>query len=375
MLMLAVDSTTQRYTSGPQPEPDVWLIHTTEGMGWPGYNGGGHAPHDTIKAFPGKGIEVRRHYPYGQFSKALANTSVPGETNLRGVIQTELLGTCDPRYKDNPNWFYWPDADDVVLQALADYYRPILDLYDIPLQSVPFLAYPASYGSRSGQRMSPRQFASFQGICGHQHAPENDHGDPGNFPIAKLLEMLGGDPKHIVTVKQTSGGSSSGTTYWTPTGSRTTRQIQKIVKVKVDGFYGDDTKAAVKKLQAKLGVTADGYWGPATDKAYGMPKKPAATSVPASKAPKFPLPSGHWYGVESSDPRNHSGFYAHDKTGIRVWQERMLARGWAGIGEADGVFGPKSQKVAKQFQAQKKLKVDGAVGAETWKAAWTKDVT
>lgn len=368
---ISIDSKTQRYSSAFQPEADVCLLHTTEGMGWPGYNGGGFAPHDTIKPIRNKGIEVRQHISYDQFAKALANTSVPGETNRRGVLQFELMGTCDPKYKDDPDWYYWPDADDVVLQALADYLRPALTRYKIPLQAPKFLPYPSSYGNRQGQRMSPRQFASFQGICGHQHAPENDHGDPGNFPIAKLIKMLGGDAEHVVSIGTSSGGGT--VKYWTPTGSRTTRQIQKIVNVTVDGFYGADTKVAVKRLQKQLGVKADGYWGPATDKAYGLPKKPKPS---ATKARPFPLKPGHWFGVESSDPRNHSGFYPKDRIAIKLWQEWMLKeRGWPGIGKPDGIFGEKSQKVAKQFQKEKGLRVDGAVGKETWDATWNEKVT
>lgn len=193
MPTITVDTTSQRYTSRTQPEPDVLLLHTTEGMSWPGYQGGGTAPHDTIKAIPGKGIIVRRHYPYDQYSKSLEDRSGGVLTNKRGVIQQELMGTCDPRHRGDPAWYYWPDADDVVLQALADYDRPLMAQYGIPHKAMgEFVAYPASYGDNAPQRLTFAQWTTREGICGHQHAPENAHGDPGNFPIAKFIRFLDG---------------------------------------------------------------------------------------------------------------------------------------------------------------------------------------
>lgn len=161
-------------------------------MSWPGYAGGGQAPHCTVRAVPGKGIVVREHTPFSQHAKALMNLPGGVETNRRGVIQFELIGTCDPIHKGKSAWFYWPDADDVVLKALADYLRPIHAKYRIPAKAPKFLAYPSSYGGERGQRMSFAAWNSFKGICGHQHVPENDHGDPGAFPIDKLLKFLGG---------------------------------------------------------------------------------------------------------------------------------------------------------------------------------------
>lgn len=190
MPTVTIDSTTQRYTSGPHPEPDILLLHTTEGMGWPGYNGGGYAPHDTVRPIPGVGIEVRRHYRYDQYAKALVNKDGGPQTNRRGVIQVELRGTCDPKHRGDPRWYFWPDADDAVLSALADYYRPIMAKYGIPARAMaPFVAYPRSYGATS-TRLTTREWDAGSGICGHQHAPENTHGDPGNFPIARFIAFL-----------------------------------------------------------------------------------------------------------------------------------------------------------------------------------------
>lgn len=103
-----------------------------------------------------------------------------------------------------------------------------------------------------------------------------------------------------------------------------------------------------------------------------------STKAPAprktgGKAPKFPLPKGHWYGVESKNPKNHSGYWAKDRPGIKQWQSQMRKRGWRIT--ADGYFGKNSRRVCKQFQKEKGLRVDGGVGIDTWKATWEAPVT
>ena len=191
MAAVTVDSSSQRYGSSAQPEPDVLLLHTTEGMSWPAYSGGGEAPHDTVKPIRGKGIEVRRHISYDDYSRSLENAPGGAQTNRRGVIQVELRGTCDPVHRHDPDWYYWPDADDAVLQALADYYRPIMARYAIPAKAMgEFVAYPRSYGLHAPQRLTPAQWNTRQGIAGHEHAPENHHGDPGLFPIDRFIHFL-----------------------------------------------------------------------------------------------------------------------------------------------------------------------------------------
>jgi len=58
---------------------------------------------------------------------------------------------------------------------------------------------------------------------------------------------------------------------------------------------------------------------------------------------------------------------------VRQWQTQMRARGWTIT--ADGAYGPQSERVCRQFQAEKTLTVDGQVGPVTWAAAWTAPVT
>jgi peptidoglycan hydrolase-like protein with peptidoglycan-binding domain len=103
-------------------------------------------------------------------------------------------------------------------------------------------------------------------------------------------------------------------------------------------------------------------------------KRPVAPIAPPRvKPPPFPLPVGHWYGPESSDTHNHSGYYPKDRTGILVWQGQMRRRGWKIT--SDGRFGPQSADVARSFQREKGLDADGRVGIRTWSASWVSPVT
>ena len=67
--------------------------------------------------------------------------------------------------------------------------------------------------------------------------------------------------------------------------------------------------------------------------------------------------------------------YARGSAGedVRVWQGRMRERGW--ILRADGIFGPRTESVVRDFQAEKGLRVDGVLGVNTWDAAWTEPIT
>jgi peptidoglycan hydrolase-like protein with peptidoglycan-binding domain len=107
----------------------------------------------------------------------------------------------------------------------------------------------------------------------------------------------------------------------------------------------------------------------------------AATQPPSSgggsggtSAPPFPYPSSHYIGTARSDSACHSGCYGgSDATNTRKWQQRMSDRGWS-IG-VDGCYGPQSETVCRQFQADKSLSVDGLVGPNTWSKSWTEPIT
>lgn len=79
----------------------------------------------------------------------------------------------------------------------------------------------------------------------------------------------------------------------------------------------------------------------------------------------FPLPKGHCFGPRTGPVWQHSGYAnGNDKAGMYVWQRGMRQRGWNIT--VDGYYGDQTAKIAKQFQAEKGLTVDGLIGLVSW---------
>lgn len=185
----------------------VVVVHTTEGTDWPTYRGGATAPNYTGKPPLGTyGTDSfhrgrwRAHFPDERSSRALQNLSGGVETNTLNAVQLELIGTCDPRNAKRwggtsrtriagRDYVYWPNANDRqlrwVARILADFHRRHGLVLSAPRK---FIAYPASYG-KNGVRLSGAQWKRTVGIVGHQHVPENVHGDPGNIDMDKILRF------------------------------------------------------------------------------------------------------------------------------------------------------------------------------------------
>ena len=255
--------------------PDKILLHSTETGSFPGYGGGASAPHFTIDLENG---EVRQHSPMNRAARALRNASGGVQTNRDGVIQIEIIGTCDKSFARKHGYPYLPDMTDEMAGRLKWLLQKICAAIPaIPLTtSVAWKTYPSSYGN-SSVRMSNSQWTRYKGILGHQHAPENTHGDPGDLPMKRIL---GAD-----AVK--SGGSSGGGSDYTVVGpdaplglydkdgdGRT--RVEDWQKDALgysgkaaDGYFGSDTKDDTKALQRQIGVTDDGLVGDDTTARVG----------------------------------------------------------------------------------------------------------
>lgn len=179
---------------GSKIDPNVVVLHTTESRGWPGYNGGATAPNITgLPDMGRKRLWWRSHFPDDRSARALRNTAGGVETNTLNCHQVELVGTCDPAnrhrwagYVAGEDYIYWPEAPEWALDELAAYLADFHRRHGVKLTAPRFLPYPASYGA-SSVRMSHAQWRSFYGVCGHQHVPENTHGDPGDLDVERVL--------------------------------------------------------------------------------------------------------------------------------------------------------------------------------------------
>ncbi|MDH6517726.1 hypothetical protein M2163_005292 [Streptomyces sp. SAI-135] len=185
---------------GDAMEVNVVVLHTTEGRTLPTYSGGALAPNLTaVPDLAAKRLHWYQHFDIETSSRALANLRGGVETNTLNVCQVELVGTCDPAI--HGKWktagkahIYWPDAPDWALRGVARFLAWMHEEHGVPLAGPgAWPAYPSSYGSKHGQRMSGRKWEAFKGVCGHMHVPENNHGDPGAIDFPRLLKYAKAD--------------------------------------------------------------------------------------------------------------------------------------------------------------------------------------
>lgn len=163
---------------GPEQMPDAGVLHTTESKSFtPGETYFGHTyfPNATVSEHG-----VWEHIPINRAARALANKPGGVETNNSGCYQIEIVwNAADIR-----------NAPKQLMENLRRFMRWVEEHSLIPRGcSVAFLPYPKSYGSAAGNRLPNDKWISYTGWLGHQHTPENDHGDPGDIDIEWLLDL------------------------------------------------------------------------------------------------------------------------------------------------------------------------------------------
>lgn len=209
-------------------QPNIHLLHSTEGYGYPGYAMGGNAPHITINP---RQRTMRQHFSLNEGSRALRYSG--RSTNGMGVLQYEVIGSCSPALIAGgvPSVLDFDDGD---LAYIALVLATATKHTGIPLTtSLYFMPYPQSYGSAAGNRMGYAAFAAYRGVMGHQHAPDNTHGDPGSMNVARILEIANtGEVGHEVPRPKPLDGKLDEDGRW---GRNTTTDLQGKMGTPVDG--------------------------------------------------------------------------------------------------------------------------------------------
>jgi hypothetical protein len=148
------------------------LLHTTEGGTIEGavatYRGANSWPTLTVD-MPAR--RISQHVAANVAARALRNRAGGVETNREGtiLIQIELIGfAANPASLGSDDDWAW------LGRSVLSWARAL----GVPMVRPGFLRYPDSYGN-SRVRMPGLTWDLFSGVLGHQHAPENDHGDPG----------------------------------------------------------------------------------------------------------------------------------------------------------------------------------------------------
>lgn len=177
------------YPGSSQSQVGIIVLHTTESTGKAGYSGGATAPH--LEYHPGTRT-WRQFFPITMTSRALANQSGGVQTNRHpaGMVQVEMCGTSGWSKSAKPSW---PSVTDPqILGDIAHFLAWMNAEWGTPL-TTPMDPWPAWNNYAATNRLSASAWNAVRGIVGHSMVPENDHTDPGAFPIGKVLALANGD--------------------------------------------------------------------------------------------------------------------------------------------------------------------------------------
>lgn len=166
------------------------LLHTTEGKTYAGarqaYVLNNSWPHATV-TFQAGIFRCYQHVPLSKPARALRNESGGVQTNRDNVIQLEIVGTADRHNASTWGDQYVENFPQEYLDGIARWMRFVETNHRVPRRcTVKFIRYPESYGA-NGVRLTGPQWDAYTGWLGHQHAPENTHGDPGLIDMVYLL--------------------------------------------------------------------------------------------------------------------------------------------------------------------------------------------
>ncbi len=131
--------------------------------------------------------------------------------------------------------------------------------------------------------------------------------------------------------------------------------------------------AAAAQLAARSGfgqwpVCGAGGGSAAPAPSYSAPQRSYTPYYAPQASRSYQRPAVAAQQAPSVYPFFTTALVSQVRADVRKWQQAMADRHYAIA--ADGQFGPKSEAVAKKFQHDKGLLVDGIVGPQTWRATF-----
>ena len=168
------------------------VVHTTESRHIPGYNNGAAAPHLTYSPVTRKWYQ---HTSLKYAARALRNQPGGVETNRARAIQVEIVCYSSKPTADRltPKGLWVGDLPDTAYEDLQRFVAWCEENYRIRPVGPAKKALSSSQANKPGFRMSHSEWNRFDGVCGHQHVPEQHtaerpgHWDPGAFDWNRLL--------------------------------------------------------------------------------------------------------------------------------------------------------------------------------------------
>lgn len=168
------------------------VLHTTETRGIPGYGGGASAPHLTYSP------ATRRWYQHTDLkyaARALRNQPGGVETNRANAIQVEIIAYSSRPTADRltPKGLWVGDLPDTAYEDFRTFLAWCHEEFGVQYVWPGKQALSASQANTPGFRMTPAQWNSFNGSCGHQHVPEQHttakpgHWDPGALDWSRMF--------------------------------------------------------------------------------------------------------------------------------------------------------------------------------------------
>ena len=189
---------------------------------------------------------------------------------------------------------------------------------------------------RSGWRSRARREAA-------AHKNEMPTPSPRGLSLAALLALTGVPTAGVVSgaLGGSGGAEAQAKTAVASRGSGVSA-LQRAIGVSADGVFGPQTQKALKAYQRSHGLTADGIAGPQTRSKLGMGTGPVLKRGGKARAS----------GVRATRSVAARG------SGVQALQRTI------GV-SADGVFGPQTEAALKRWQGSRGLTADGIAGPLT----------